>query len=99
MTFAIFYNDVDMADVERVLLESDSELAAAYWEGGIKNWRECPLGQSPYEGFIPTNTARVIPCDYGTLAEFADLIEELGLKPLATDMRRECGGVEPWPVV
>ena len=73
----------------------------------MKDWRPAPVEQSPFEGFIPTNTARRIVVTSGTLQGFRDLLYRIAsanpslvyLRALADDMERNCGGVEPWPVV
>lgn len=124
MAFAIFYNDVDMANIqtlydERLSLSAtapDKALFLNYWGGGVKDWATAPLGQSPYEQFIAANTARRIVVSYGTLTEFRALLKRLldanrnhsdgnvqsavlSLYGVWDDMGRNCGGVEPWPVV
>jgi len=115
MTFAIFYNDEDMPLVEQiwtqrnslVIAQADKTLAGQFWNGGLKNWRSAPIAQSPFEQFIPTNSARRIVVTYGTLRSFRDLLYRVALdnpslsylRALADDMGRNCGGVEPWPVV
>jgi len=115
MAFAIFYNDEDLPVLERVAVDrqslsmtnTDKQTALAFWNGGLKDWRSAPIEQSPFEGFIPTNTARRIVITFGTLLGFRDLLYRIAsanpsllyLRALADDMGRECGGVEPWPVV
>lgn len=114
MAFAIFYNDVDMDFVElwmrgnaNQLTQADRQLALQYWNGGVKDWKNSPMAQSPYEQFIPTNTARRIVVSNGALLEFRQLLYRIAqqipaasyLKALADDMGRNCGGVEPWPVI
>ena len=115
MAFAIFYNDQDCPFIEQVytqrnslvISQADKTLAASFWNGGLKNWKTAPIEQSPFEGFIPTNTARRIVVSTGTLQQFRDLLYRIALdnpslsylRALADDMGRNCGGVEPWPVV
>ena len=115
MAFAIFYNDEDCPFIERVYTDrnklvissADKNLALQFWNGGLKDWKTAPIAQSPYEQFIPTNTARRIVISYGTLQQFRDLLYRIALdnpdiryiRALADDMGRNCGGVEPWPVV
>ena len=89
--------------------QADKTLAVKYWNGGLKNWQSAPLAQSPYEQFIATNTARLVIISGNglTLFDFRNLLYRIAaanpsvsyLKALADDMGRDCGGVEPWPVV
>lgn len=112
MSFAIFYEDADLQYIATNLTRSDipgpdRAEAGKYWNGGMSGWATAPFGQSPYEEVNPNNTQRQIVCTYGTLAGFRALIERIAarfpvewyLHTLADDMSRNCGGVEPWPVV
>jgi|SRR3989304_6077513 len=115
MTFAIFYNDEDLLFLERVYTErntlsiagADKQLITQFWNGGLKDWRTAPVAQSPYEQFISANTARRVVVTAGTLQQLRDLLNRVAannsslsyLRALSSDMGRNCGGIEPWPVI
>ena len=109
MSFTIFYNLNDLKilidGLSRVdLPESDKILALKYLDAGLKNWDTAPLGQSPFEEPIPTNTARVVTVggENTSLVEFRTLLYRIAkqfpdtsyLKSLADDMTGNCGAIE-----
>jgi len=108
----IYLTSIVANAVPVMLSGADKSLATKVWNGGLKTWQAAPYGQSPYEQPDPGGTlCRTVVVDSSvTLQEFRDLLYRIAarlgatpdvqyLKALADDMGRNCGAVEPWPVV
>jgi hypothetical protein len=111
MTFAIWYETVDLNVVAGAInastapiSQADKNLAKKYWQGGIDGWATAPLGHHPNDLTAPL--ARQLVCTFGTLVEFRALLDRVAdalggdalyLHSLAADMGNWWGGQDPFP--
>lgn len=112
MGFALLYEledlnviggSVNAAGTLNALSAADRSLAKKYWNGGIRDWATAPA----YTGdpvYCPL--CRILPCTYGTVAEFAALChraadalggDALYLHAIADDIVGRSGHIEPYP--
>jgi hypothetical protein len=111
MSFAILYELSDLnwiggstqtAQSFGALTNADRTLARKYWQNGIRDWATAPA----YTGEPDTcPLCRILPCTYGTVAEFAALLhrvadalggDALYLHAIAEDVVAS-GHIEPYP--
>ena len=112
MAFVIWYEMVDLDKVggaiagadKAAISIADRNLARRYWNGGVNNWANAPVGHHPNDDNCPLCRQWVI--SYGTLAEFTALLDRIAdaiggdalyLHSLAEDMRQWWGGQDPYP--
>ncbi len=111
MGFAILYEPSDLqvigdsvsnAGSLAGLSSADRKLARSYWNAGIRDYATA----APYTGDSYCPLCRILPCTFGTVADFTALLhrvaDQLGgnwtyLHALADDIARDSGHIEPYP--
>jgi len=111
MAFAIIYElsdlnaiggSVSIAGSFGALSPADRQEARRYWQNGIEDWATA----AAYAADPTCTLCRILPCSYGTVAEFTDLLDRVAdalggdalyLHAIASDMRTPSGHLEPYP--